>query len=101
MIWNKSKEKIKEIKKIVLIEKIIFNVDNFNAWFCDDENNNAIYANTGIFGRIDKLSESHIDDYLDKCYNINVENNAAFLFSKPVISLKYELYNNIKQNWKK
>jgi hypothetical protein len=42
-------------------EDVIFNVENFNKWF-NDPNNNAVYANPGIFLRLDKLSDSHITD---------------------------------------
>ena len=49
---------------------IIFNVDNFNNWF-NATDNNAIYAHSGIFLRTDKLSESHIHDYILKCYGID------------------------------
>lgn len=99
-IFKKKKTESKPEFKPVLIEKIIFNVDNFNHWFCDGENNNAIYANSGIFGRIDKLSESHVDDYLDKCFNINPNNPSIFIFSEPLISLKYNLYKNVLNDWK-
>lgn len=51
---------------------IIFNVNNFNIWFNDTENR-AVYAHSGIFLRVDKLSQSHVYDYLLKCYGI--ENN--------------------------
>lgn len=47
----------------------VFNVDTFNDWFCDP-NNNAVYANKGIFLRVDKLSISQIEDYLEKRWSI-------------------------------
>jgi hypothetical protein len=47
-----------------MMSMLFFNVDNFNKWF-NDPNNKAVYANTGIFLRLDKLSESH-KDYLEK-----------------------------------
>ncbi len=50
---------------------VIFNVETFNTWFNDGENN-AVYANPGIFLRLDKLSISHIKDYLTKCHNLNL-----------------------------
>ena len=76
-------------------EDVIFNVDNFNNWF-NDPNNNAIYANSGIFLRLDKLSDSHIDDYLLKKYNLD---NGAFLFSKPYVSMKADLHREIRKDW--
>jgi hypothetical protein len=76
-------------------EEIIFNVDNFNDWF-NDPNNNAVYANEGIFLRLDKLSESHIDDYLLKKYKLD---NGAFLFSKPYVSMKMDFHREIIKDW--
>ena len=76
-------------------EDIIFNVDSFNDWF-NDPNNNAVYAHEGIFLRLDKLSEGHIDDYLLKRYNLV---SGSFLFSKPFITLKLDLYKAIRKDW--
>ena len=66
-----------------VLESIVYDVDNFNKWFCDPQNN-AEYAHSGIFLRIDKLSQSHVDDYLKKCYGISessYEKNNALLIS--------------------
>jgi len=49
----------------------IFNISVFNSWF-NDKDNGAVYANPGIFLRLDKLSESHIKDYLIKCHNLKL-----------------------------
>lgn len=46
---------------------IVFNVMNFNNWF-NAKDNGAEYAHPGIFLRLDKLSNSHIVDYLKKCH---------------------------------
>ncbi len=48
----------------------MFNVQTFNDWFCDP-NNNAVYAHKGIFLRLDKLSVWHIIDYLNRKFNIH------------------------------
>ena len=48
-------KKEKPVEKEIPSEDVVFNVDNFNKWF-NDPNNNAVYANTGIFLRLDKLS---------------------------------------------
>jgi hypothetical protein len=82
-------------KRVIPLEEIIFNVDNFNIWFNHPENG-ATYANSGIFKRIDKLSESHVDEYLAKCYGIE---NGAFLFSKPFSEMKSDLLKDIRKNW--
>lgn len=83
------------VKEPLPPESVIFNVDNFNEWFCDP-NNNAIYANMGIFLRTDKLSESQIEDYLNKKYGIS---NPAFLWSEPSSSMISNLYRDIRKDW--
>jgi len=92
-----SREKEVSVKPFIPIEEIVFNVDNFNLWFCSDFNN-AIYANKGIFGRVDKLSESHIEDYLIKCYNIS--NYGPLLWSKPTMTIVDEFLDEIKKDWR-
>lgn len=57
------------IKPYAVPAFIVFNVDNFNTWFRAVDNN-AVYANYGIYLRLDKLSISQVYDYLDKCYGI-------------------------------
>jgi hypothetical protein len=52
---------------------VLFNVETFNTWF-NDKDNGAVYANSGIFLRLDKLSISHIEDYLVKCHGLNLSN---------------------------
>jgi hypothetical protein len=51
----------------------LFNVETFNTWF-NDKYNDAVYAHSGIFLRVDKLSESHIKDYLIKCHGLELPN---------------------------
>ena len=58
-----------EMNQVVPVDTIVYNVDNFNLWFCHKDNG-AVYANEGIYLRLDKLSESHITDYLLKSYGI-------------------------------
>jgi len=93
--WIKSPSK-EEVENPIPDESLVFNVDNFNNWFCDP-NNNAVYANKGIFLRIDKLSESQILDYIEKCYGI--KNGGPFLWSKPVNSMISDFYKEIRQDW--
>lgn len=82
------------VKPFPVPEYIVFNVENFNNWFNDD-NNNAIYANKGIFLRLDKLSESQITDYIEKCYGLS----GGFLWSKPTHEMIYMFYEEIRKNW--
>lgn len=93
LLFSKS-ESIKT--KVIPSESIVFNVDNFNEWFCNP-NNNAIYANEGIFLRTDKLDESHIEDYIDKKYGI--KDGGPFLWSKPVNSMLSDFYKEIRKDW--
>lgn len=90
-----SKEK-PEVKKEIPNEDVIFNVDNFNEWFCDP-NNNAVYANKGIFLRVDKLSDAQVIDYLEKKYGI--ENGGPFLWSKPTWSMISDFIKDIRKDW--
>ena len=95
MFWI-FKNKKKEVKTLNNIpEEIIFNVENFNTWF-NYKNNGAIYAHSGIFLRTDKLSNGHIDDYILKCYGIDVNN---FNFSKPYFDLYYNFLDDIRKDW--
>lgn len=52
---------------------VLFNVETFNTWF-NDKYNDAVYAHSGIFLRVDKLSESQIKDYLIKCHGLELSN---------------------------
>ena len=84
-------------KQAIPLEEIIFSVDNFNIWFNHSENG-AVYANPGIFLRLDKLSQSHISDYLEKCYGIE---NPAFLFSRPASEMISDFEKKIREDWLK
>lgn len=82
-------------KQVLPVEEIIFSVENFNIWFRHPENN-AEYANEGIYLRTDKLSESHIEDYLLKSYGLK---NGAFLFSKPYGEMISDLFRAVQKDW--
>lgn len=80
------------VKSFPVPDFIVLNVQNFNIWF-NDKNNNAVYANEGIFLRLDKLSVSHVTDYMEKCYGIKPEEASS----------KYDVYafcDKIRENWK-
>lgn len=81
------------VKPFPVPEYIIFNVNNFNVWFNHPENN-AVYANPGIFLRMDKLSIAHIVDYIDKCYGIPSRESSL---NKDL----YKFMDEIKLNWKR
>lgn len=80
--------KNQEIKQVVPIDGIVYNVNNFNIWF-QHKDNGAVYANEGIFLRLDKLSESHITDYLLKSYGITKFNHQKI----------YEFEQSIRKDW--
>lgn len=61
-IWQKDKETIKKIAYDGAFDGIL-SVDKFNNWFVNNKNP-EIYANEGIYLRLDKLSEGHISDYV-------------------------------------
>lgn len=69
---------------------IVFNVDNFNVWF-NSKDNGATYANSGIFLRTDKLSMSHVYEYLELCYGIGTERDQI----KTVV-----FYEDIRKDWR-
>lgn len=71
--WYEKNFTKKEEVTFVPRKYTIFNVDVFNEWF-NDKDNGAVYANSGIFLRLDKLSISHIEDYLVKCHGLNLSN---------------------------
>ena len=83
-------------KKVIPSEDVVFNVDNFNKWF-NDPNNNAVYANPGILLRTDKLSESQILDYIEKfwgkdTFNVYSKSDKHYLI--------YAFYTQILYNWR-
>ena len=81
------------IKSFEVPEYIILNVDNFNLWFNSPKDAN-IYAHPGIFLRLDKLSVSHIVNYITLCYGIPTKD----------VSVKYDLYgfhDEIRADWMK
>lgn len=90
------KAEINERPQYVPQKDIVFNVHNFNRWFVNKDNN-AVYANKGIYLRTDKLSEAHIEDYLEKAFNIK---NPAFLWKDDLSHrLISDFHNTIRNNW--
>lgn len=82
-------------KKVTFVPKkyVLFNVETFNTWF-NSEDNNAVYAHPGIFLRLDKLSESHIKDYLIKCHGLEL----SYWDIHEDIS---DFYEEIRKDWLK
>lgn len=96
--WFASEPEVKEeaIEKAfnTLMTDVVFCVDTFNTWFCDP-NNGATYANKGIFLRTDKLSMSHIEEYLEKRHQIEPEMQTDL---QPEM---YNFYTQIRNDWVK
>lgn len=91
-LLNSILRKKEEFKPLIPIDSIVYNVDNFNLWFCDT-NNGALYANKGIFLRLDKLSQSHITDYLKKSYGITeIDHQKVYYFE---IDIRKDWYNRL------
>lgn len=94
---QKEIDYLADLFKTIPSEEVIFNVDTFNEWFCDP-NNNAIYAHKGIFLRLDKFDQSQITDYLHKRWNI--PDNGPFLWTKPTHEILYNFYEEIRKDWR-
>ena len=86
----------KEVIKLFPVpEYIVFNVQNFNAWF-NSPNNNAVYANPGIFLRLDKFGLAHVTDYLEKCYGITSTDGDVLLKFKNAIIEDWKIKSDLK-----
>ncbi len=75
-------------------QEIVFNIDSFNYWFCDVDNG-AEYANKGIYLRVDKLSISQIEDYINKVF----PNVKYATYYKNIDKLSNEFFYIVRQNW--
>ena len=94
-LFRRDKDVVEEKFDYSANEDIIFDVDNFNIWF-NDPDNGAAYAHKGIFLRLDKLSDSHIDEYLLSRWGLD---NGSFFFSKPYVKMKADLQRDIRKDW--
>lgn len=88
-----KKEEKQQEQKFVPKSYVLFNVDTFNTWF-NDKDNGAEYAHSGIFLRLDKLSENHLIDYFKKCHNID---NIFDFYSHDNV---YFFMEGIKNDWR-
>lgn len=74
---------------------IILDVNTFNTWYCADDNN-ATYAHKGIFGRLDKLSTSQIEEYFLYCFGITPNKHPFENYEKTLMDFR----EKIERNWK-
>jgi hypothetical protein len=85
------------VKYYPVPDYIVISVDNFNLWF-NAPNNCATYAHPGIFLRLDKLSQHHIEEYFEICYGITEKNhNFVYSFEKTICGFMEE----IRLDWRK
>ena len=80
----------KELKK-VYDPALVFNVDHFNEWF-NDKDNGATYAHSGIYLRLDKLSLSHVTEYLYNEWDLRLSQDYDY-------DQANEFFMNIRSNW--
>lgn len=85
-----KKKKEEEKPKSILPEDKIFNIENFNDWFCNEyEGYDGRKGAKGIFKRLDKLGSSTIEDWFKF---LNVE------YTYDDVMKMTEL---IRKNWRK
>ncbi len=91
-IWLRDIKKIEKLTSEGVFDSIL-NVHKFNEWFVNNKNPD-IYANAGIYLRLDKLCVSHIEDYIWDITDgvLDIDN-----FNKKVIK-DFEI--EIRSNWK-
>lgn len=75
----------------------IINIDNFNKWFNDPNKDPEIYAHSGIFLRLDKLSEGHFNDYFLSCEGIDDLNHFK---EELTFNEYYDFENAVRKDWR-
>jgi hypothetical protein len=61
-LWHEQRRTIKKITEEGRFNALL-DVDHFNEWFNRDKDK-SIYAHPGIFLRVDKLDQGHIEDFI-------------------------------------
>ncbi len=61
-LWMRDKDEVRTLAREGVFDSII-DVEKFNNWFNSNKDPN-VYAHPGIFLRLDKLSQGHIEDYV-------------------------------------
>lgn len=61
-LWMRDKDGVRALAREGVFDSII-DVEKFNNWFNSNKDPN-VYAHPGIFLRLDKLSQGHIEDYI-------------------------------------
>lgn len=92
-LWREDRRLLKKLAIRGLFNSIL-DVDRFNVWFNSDKDPN-IYAHPGIFLRLDKFSNSHLEEYIE-----NVTEGLLFYddFSDEDIR---DFYLRIRKDWMK
>ena len=84
-------KKPKVVNEITFDHNLVFNVLKFNQWF-NDPNNGAVYAHSGIYLRTDKLSLSHITEYLRNAHGLNPNEHYTYDEAN-------NFYYKVRENW--
>lgn len=87
--WKFFTREVIKLEPHTVPDYIVFSVENFNNWF-NAKDNGATYANPGIFLRLDKLSISHVHDYMGNCYGIQYYSQKG-----------EELLKSIREDWRR
>lgn len=104
MIGKKKKLEIAELKlrlnslelKYELIRSgLMFNTKKFNTWFNSDKDW-SIYAHSGIFLRLDKLSQDHFVEYIIS-HGLDKENALEFYEDNHTEFMKFEI--DVRNDW--
>lgn len=92
-LWREDRQLLAKLARSGLFSSIL-DVDRFNEWFNSDKDPN-IYAHPGIFLRLDKFSNSHLEEY--------IENATGGLLSYDDFSDEdiRDFYLRIRKNWMK
>lgn len=75
--------------------KGLLDVDNFNKWF-NSPKPSEIYAHSGIFGRLDKLSSDHIVHYISS-FGLTKSEAQHFYDDNGKTFMRFQM--EIERNW--
>ena len=81
----------KFVKKITFDHDAVFNVQRFNEWW-NNKDNGATYAHSGIYLRLDKISLSHVTEYLYKVHGLSLSEHYTYDEAN-------DFYVEISNNW--
>ena len=89
-VWMECRSNIEKSVSDGSFDRIL-NVDDFNEWF-NNNKDKEIYAHPGIFLRLDKLSQHHIQDFISVKSNGVI--NYEYFVEQKLIDFKEEIYKD-------